>query len=125
MKTIIKILILLCCINLSQAQEVSSFDDINYQFDASKLDASANTFHFTRSFVDYYYAIIAKNTAQLNIAKAASSFTGWCVGDAHPENFGILLQNNSKSLFSMNDMDDFGPCPLAYDFLRLLVSSRL
>lgn len=125
MKITIKIIILLISINLTQAQEASSLNDINYQFDAQKLGDSSDTFHFTRSFVDYYYGIIAKNTAQLNIAQAAASFSGWCVGDAHPENFGILLQNNSKPLFSMNDMDDFGPCPLAYDFLRLLVSSRL
>ncbi|MDD4975114.1 MAG: DUF2252 family protein [Bacteriovorax sp.] len=125
MKTTLKIIVLLFCINLTQAQEASSLIDTNYQFDGQKLEASSDTFIFARSFVDYYYGLMAKNTSQLNIAHAASSFSGWCVGDAHPENFGILLQNNSKILFSMNDMDDFGPCPLAYDFLRLLVTSRL
>jgi hypothetical protein len=125
MKTTLKIIVLLFSINITQAQEASSLNDINYQFDGQKLEASGDTFHFVRSFVDYYYGLIAKNTSQLNIAHAASSYSGWCVGDAHPENFGILLQNNSTTLFSMNDMDDFGPCPLAYDFLRLLVTSRL
>ncbi len=99
--------------------------DVKYDFDSQKLEASQDAFHFTRSFVDYYYDVIAGNTETLKIARELSQYSGWCVGDAHAENFGILLQNDGKSFFTMNDMDDFGPCPLAYDFLRLLVSTRL
>ncbi|MGZ3789520.1 MAG: DUF2252 family protein [Bacteriovorax sp.] len=127
MKKILALIIILSfsSTTLVHAQEAASLNDINYHFDVQKLEASDDSFHFVRSFVDYYYGLMAKNASGLHIAGAASSFSGWCVGDAHAENFGILLQDNSKALFTMNDMDDFGPCPLAYDFFRLLVSSRL
>ncbi|MEA9357211.1 DUF2252 family protein [Bacteriovorax sp. PP10] len=103
----------------------SSLQDINYNFDQTKVNASENSFFFLRSFVDYYFGVIAKNTDSLNIAKKAGSFNGWCVGDAHPENFGILIQDDNSTIFTMNDLDDSGPCPVAYDLLRILVSSRL
>jgi uncharacterized protein (DUF2252 family) len=98
--------------------------DVSYQFDSTKVAASDDSFHFLRSFVDYYYDLLAVNKPQLYISKA-SNYSGWCVGDAHPENFGVVLKNDSTPIFTMNDMDDFGPCPIAYDLLRLLVSSRL
>jgi uncharacterized protein (DUF2252 family) len=115
-------LMLLSSISLAQTD---SLTDINYNFDQTKVNASADSFHFLRSFVDYYFGLIAKNTNSLHIAKKAGSFGGWCVGDAHAENFGILLQENGSAIFTMNDMDDSGPCPVAYDLLRILVSSRL
>lgn len=110
--------------NVTLAQP-NSLTDINYKFDQTKLDESEDTFQFMRSFAGYYYGIIAKNTNSLNIANIAGKFGGWCVGDAHPENFGILIQKDGPNIFTMNDMDDSGPCPIAYDLLRMLVSSRL
>lgn len=104
---------------------VTPLQDISYNFDQTKVNASADTFHFLRSFVDYFYDLIAKNPNSLHIAKKAGSIGGWCVGDAHAENFGILLEDNGQAVFTMNDMDDSGPCPVAYDLFRLLVSSRL
>jgi hypothetical protein len=118
-----KILLLITSI-LCASMASASIQDVPYQFDQEKIAASDDSFHFLRSFVDYYYNLVAANKDKLNITKV-SSFSGWCVGDAHPENFGVLLQNNSSALFTMNDMDDFGPCPVAYDVLRLFVSSRL
>lgn len=47
------------------------------------------------------------------------------MGDAHPENFGALVQNNERSVFTINDVDDSGPCPVGLDLLRLMVSSHL
>lgn len=101
------------------------FTDIKYDFDSGKVKNSADTFQFSRAFVDYYYKLMAQNTKSLQFSAKIGSFNGWCVGDAHAENFGILLQNNGSALFSMNDMDDSGPCPLAMDFFRFLVTSRL
>lgn len=103
----------------------NSLTDINYKFDQTKVNASEDSFHFLRAFVDYYFGVIAKNTNSLHIAKKAGAFSGWCVGDAHAENFGILIQDDNSTIFTMNDMDDSGPCPVAYDLLRILVSSRL
>jgi hypothetical protein len=102
----------------------ASLQDVPYKFDNEKVSASRDAFHFLRSFVDYYYSLIAANKTKLNISRAAN-FSGWCVGDAHAENFGVLIQRTLSPLFTMNDMDDAGPCPVAYDFLRFIVSSRL
>ena len=110
--------------NLAFAQS-TSLADINYNFDQTKVDESEDSFHFLRSFAGYYYGIIAKNTNSINIAKNAGNIGGWCVGDAHPENFGILIQKDDSNIFTMNDIDDSGPCPVAFDLLRLVVSSRL
>ncbi|MBC7714051.1 MAG: DUF2252 family protein [Rhizobacter sp.] len=99
--------------------------DVSYHFDQTKLDASADSFHFLRSFVDYYYDLIPANLKSLHLATEAARFSGWCAGDAHPENFGTLIQENGNIIFSINDMDDSGPCPVAWDFLRLAVSSKL
>ena len=110
--------------NLAFAQPIT-LTDINYNFDQTKVDASEDSFHFLRSFADYYFKIIAKNTHSLNIAKKAGAISGWCVGDAHAENFGILIQEDDSNIFTMNDMDDSGPCPVAYDLLRMLVSTKL
>ena len=123
------VLSILCVVLIFSSQitlgDTSTFHDINYNFDQKKVDATVDSFHFLRSFVDYYFNLIAQNDNALHIVKKAGNYTGWCVGDAHAENFGILLQENGSALFTMNDMDDSGPCPVALDLLRLLVSSRL
>jgi hypothetical protein len=108
-----------------EAHDVNSFQDVNYTFDAKKNLAAANSFHFLRSYVDYFYLLIQTNESRLKSFKYLSAYHGWCVGDAHAENFGVLMQKDQTSLFSMNDMDDFGPCPVVYDIYRLMVSSYL
>jgi uncharacterized protein (DUF2252 family) len=106
----------------SQAQTMT---DIPYSFDAAKLQSSADAFHFLRAFVPYFYLEFEANHASLPVLTSLTDVTGWCAGDAHPENFGALLQENGKSLFGVNDMDDAGPCPVILDLARLMVSSRL
>ncbi|MFZ3228917.1 MAG: DUF2252 family protein [Pseudobdellovibrio sp.] len=110
---------------LAQYSKASDLQDVNYAFNHQKNAAAKDSFHFFRSYVDYFYLIIAANKSNIVSFDKASSFAGWCVGDAHPENFGFLAQKNNSSLFTMNDMDDFGPCPVIYDLYRLMVSSRL
>lgn len=99
--------------------------DVNYSFDATKVQSCKNSFHFVRSFVDYYYLLLKANQDELYITKNFSTFAGLCVGDAHAENFGFLVQQNGASKFSVNDFDDFGPCPVAYDLYRFMMSSTL
>lgn len=99
--------------------------DPPYRFDSAKLDAAEDAFHFLRSYVDYFYLLIQANQNTLQTVQYLRSTPGWCVGDAHPENFGILLQQDGRPMFTMNDMDDSGPCPIGLDLIRLMVSSRL
>ncbi|MBC7537450.1 MAG: DUF2252 family protein [Bacteriovorax sp.] len=115
----------LCFSSFAKSNEPSNLSDISFSFDQSKVDASEDSFHFLRSFVGYYYGLLSKNSAILNISTKTSRTPGWCVGDSHAENYGILIQENLSVMFTMNDLDDSGPCPVAYDFLRILVSSRL
>ncbi len=101
--------------------------DVPYDFgkDLEKLNAANDSFHFLRSYVDYFYALTMVNQRSLQVMQAAGLVPGWCVGDAHPENFGVLIMGNGANLFSVNDMDDSGPCPIVLDMFRLMVSTRL
>ena len=111
--------------SFSQSESVINLTDISYVFDQKKVDASEDSFHFLRSFVPYYYGLISKNSSALNITTKVKKTPGWCVGDAHAENFGILIQENLSQKFTINDLDDSGPCPVTYELLRMLVSSKL
>jgi hypothetical protein len=75
--------------------------------------------------VDYFFLLAKANRDSLRAVSAADNVAGWCVGDAHPENFGVLIKNEGHSVFTMNDPDDSGPCPVVLDLYRLMVSSRL
>ncbi len=105
-----------------KAQELT---DVAYNFDQTKLNAAKDSFHFLRSYVDYFYLLVKANRGSLQAVSSADNVAGWCVGDAHPENFGVLIQNDGSSLFTMNDVDDSGPCPAVLDLYRLMTSSRL
>lgn len=96
-----------------------------YSFDQSKVDAAPNSFHFLRSFVDLFYLTIKANPEQFPTVVQLSNTSGWCLGDVHPENFGMLIDKNNNAIFTMNDVDDSGPCPVIYDLFRLMVSSKL
>lgn len=97
--------------------------DTPYTFSAEKVQQSSNAFYFVRSFVDYFYLLVAQNKGQLYFFKTFSKFKGWCVGDAHAENFGFILLEDGSTKFTVNDIDDFGPCPLALDLYRFMMSS--
>jgi len=101
--------------------------DVPYDFgkDLEKLGAANDPFHFLRSYVDYFYSLNLVNQNTLQLMQAAKLVPGWCVGDAHPENFGVLILGNGGNLFTTNDMDDSGPCPIILDMFRLMVSTRL
>lgn len=103
----------------------SSLKDPAYHFDKTKLEAAADSFQFLRSYVDYFYLVLKANQSNLPTVTSLQNVAGWCVGDAHPENFGALIQHEGRAIFTMNDMDDSGPCPIGLDLVRLMVSSRL
>jgi len=109
----------------TNAKPAFELNDPNYQFDQTKLDAANDAFHFLRTYVDYFYLVIKENSTNLPTVESLENVAGWCVGDAHPENFGMLIQQNGRSLFTMNDIDDSGPCPVGLDLVRLMVSSSL
>lgn len=117
--------IIIVSISLSKAQGQTLQDVDNYNFKPSKVATSSDAFHFLRSFVDLFYLIYDLNDKQLSAIFQIEDQKGWCLGDAHPENFGVLLQNDGHPVFTANDIDDSGPCPLGLDLYRLMVSSQL
>ncbi|MBP7845096.1 MAG: DUF2252 family protein [Proteobacteria bacterium] len=93
-----------------------------------KIKTSSNVFKFFRSFVPYFY----KTAKDLQIGKdsqdplnSISHEMGWCVGDAHLENFGSVVDQKNFIEFRANDIDDSARCPLFLDLLRFLVSYTL
>lgn len=107
--------------------EPAKLQDIPYDFgrDLEKLNATNDSFHFLRAYVDYFYSLVFVNQRSLPIMRAAGLVPGWCVGDVHPENFGVLIMGNGANLFTINDMDDSGHCPIVLDMFRLMISTRL
>lgn len=122
-KTIFSFLIFVS--SLVAAKNKESLTDVTYKFDPVKLEQAQDSFHFLRTYVDYYYLLIKENESSLKAISPLLKYAGQCVGDAHAENFGFLLQENLKPLFTMNDIDDFGPCPVVLDIFRFLLSSKL
>jgi hypothetical protein len=121
-----KILLLLIYLLLNQnIFSSTSLNDVKYLFDKDKLSNANDSFHFLRTYVDYYYLLIKNNPALLADFNDLSKIEGLCVGDAHPENFGTIIKNDGSIIFTHNDVDDSAPCPVIFDFMRLVVSSKL
>ena len=91
----------------------------------TKLEGAKTPFLFLRTFVPYYFYHLAHNPLPEAQSQDLGRLSGWCVGDAHLENFGVLLDDQGETIFAMNDMDDAGPCPLYSDFVRFLTSALL
>lgn len=117
--------VLFTLLSLGDLTSAKELTDVSYDFAATKLSTVSSASDLLTSFVDYFYLLIAKNNSNLVTVSPAAPYAGWCVGDAHLENFGALILEDGISLFTMNDMDDSGPCPVALDLYRLMVSARL
>jgi hypothetical protein len=110
---------------LTASAFAQDLQDPKYSFDGDKLKAAENSYQFLRSFVDYYYLLVKANVQQLDELKAPMKAHGWCAGDAHPENFGAVLLDDKSSVFTVNDYDDAGPCPVVLDAFRLMVAAHI
>lgn len=121
----LNIVLVLTLIGLPGTTSANSFQDVPYSFSASKLATTNSDFEFARSFVGYYYELVQKNLVKMGSLKNTFKSIGACVGDAHLENFGYLISSQQVTTMTMNDIDDFGQCPVLADFLRFLVTTRL
>lgn len=105
--------------------ENKKLKDIDYYFDQTKVETSSSPLSLLRSFIDLFYLIIINNAQQFPALEKLEEVKAWCAGDVHPENFGIQLLENQEPIYTINDMDDSGPCPVVFDLFRLIVSSKL
>lgn len=103
----------------------AALKDVAYKFEPDKLATVHTPLAFFRSFAPYFYLLERENQQQQPFVRAHWNRSGWCFGDAHLENFGTLLLASGKSIFTVNDWDDAGPCPVILDLFRLAVSAAL
>jgi hypothetical protein len=99
------------------------YPELSEQAVREKINQATNPFLLYRALVPLYYKMLADGAVHALVPSDAAR--GWCAGDAHPENFGALLQKDGSVVFSINDMDDAGPCPLWADALRFFTAVKL
>ncbi|MCB9025968.1 MAG: DUF2252 family protein [Bdellovibrionaceae bacterium] len=118
---------------LTKIQSLPPQIDILDQKIISLLDGNS-PFMFFRSFVAYYYLTAKEmlSTKELDMPQyfydesSSQDYWGWCAGDAHPDNFGAMfITGTNKPVFTINDPDDAGYCPLSLDILRFLTGVLL
>jgi len=90
-----------------------------------KINASDNAFLYFRAFVPWFHGRLRFMESGFSDAiRALFGFQGWCVGDPHLQNFGVIRSGRCDGrftgLFTANDPDDGGPGPLAADVVRYL-----
>ncbi|MCO4795241.1 MAG: DUF2252 family protein, partial [Bacteriovoracaceae bacterium] len=90
-----------------------------------RIKSSEDQFYFLRSFVPYFYDYISNNKSSLQTWAPLHQYSGFLAGDAHPQNFGTLINQESKMHFGVNDPDDGGFGPLYLDLLRYFTASNL
>jgi hypothetical protein len=91
------------------------------------LEVPDSLFRFLRAFVAYYHYQYCNNrtTFASILGEKYHAIEGYCVGDAHPENFGILVNSTNEIHFSMNDLDDSGRGYIAADALRFFTACMI
>ena len=77
-----------------------------------------DAFSFYRSFPAAYY----QDLGTIPASRVPGAETV-CAGDPHPDNFGWL--DEGGVFFGLNDFDDSGDCPVAFDALRFLAGTEL
>lgn len=96
-----------------------------------KIGAAKSAFKLNRAVVPAFYDSYTQlkkagfsPAARQNLERL-EQYDGWMYGDVHPENFGAVLNDDGKAVFTINDLDDGGRGPVFLDLLRYLTSLRL
>jgi hypothetical protein len=104
---------------------LSQIREVPYEFEPAKVSSVRSSLDFFRTFVDYFYLLEKENFEAQPFVNSQWAASGWCMGDAHLENFGTQLLRTGRAIFAVNDWDDAAPCPVILDFFRLAVSAVL
>lgn len=111
----------------SQHQILNWFEEKNPKLTRKeileKIADTTDTFTLYRSFVTNFYDMILKDPDLMKSLKPLLNQTGWMFGDPHLKNFGSAILNNTRSIFTMTDLDDGGHGPMALDVVRFLTSA--
>src|SRR5262245_10484576 len=76
------------------------YPELSEQALHEKIHHAQDAFHLYRALVPLYYKMLADGAVPVLVPSDAAR--GWCAGDAHPENFGILLQKDDSVVFAIN-----------------------
>jgi hypothetical protein len=89
-----------------------------------KTVGAPSSFRFFRALAPLFYERIETDPLHAHRFASLKEFRGWMHGDAHPENFGVLLARDGSARFAANDIDDAGEGLLYLDALRFLTAAR-
>ncbi len=103
----------------------SDFEDVvKGKIQQSNRDA----FLFFRAFVQLFFTWLKNSSEFTKLKPARRRYLCWVTGDAHMENFGVIMcktNEGKQRVLSMNDPDDGGPGYPLGDLMRYLTSVQL
>ena len=89
----------------------------------TRIKNASDRHKFLRSFIPYYYKHAFELRDKLPVYHKLKKHTGQIAGDAHVENFGFIVNNDNRPVFTLNDFDDVAEAPLFLDVMRLSQSA--
>lgn len=101
------------------------YPDQDEKFIAQRISETKDVHSFLRSFVPYFYYLLKNEQGLKNEFANVTSVEGAMAADVHVLNFGILLDDQAKATFTINDYDDLTNGPVFFDVLRHLTSIKL
>lgn len=81
-------------------------------------------FSFFRAFSPVFYKEMVNQNLD-SYLKPLDKFRGTISGDLHIENFGFILDDKGKVVFTVNDIDDATEGFISYDVIRHFVSAKI
>lgn len=102
----------------------SFYPEQSKDFIDKRLEANKDFHSFYRAFSPVFYQQVSSPDFA-NLYKPLEKFRGTIAGDLHIENFGFVLDDKGKVLFTLNDFDDSTEGLLYHDVLRHFVSGKI
>lgn len=89
-----------------------------------RLENNTDFFSFFRAFSPVFYKEM--QTPELNaMLKPLEKFRGTIAADLHIENFGFIIDDKGKVVFTVNDIDDATEGEISRDVIRHFVSAKI
>ncbi|MDO9182418.1 MAG: DUF2252 family protein [Bacteriovorax sp.] len=93
------------------------------KFLEKRIELNLDAHSFYRAFVPLFYKIFSDNSQDLKKLKELEKFISTIAGDAHFENFGLIIDDHERIHFNINDFDDSTEGFLYFDVFRNYISS--
>lgn len=100
------------------------YPDQSKDFIDNRLKANKDFHSFYRAFSPVFYKQVADPSFK-SLFKPLEKYKGTIAGDLHIENFGFVIDDKGKVIFTLNDFDDSTEGFLYHDVLRHFVSGKI